>query len=190
MAQNLKYGTYYSSSKKSSGSPSWRWLVLGVIVAAVLGIGLYVFTLLSGNAKNDLILLTVRESSLLALANSSTVSTNIRDPDLGTANSNATILLASDVASLNANTGTKQLPSDLVKREADTNTDNLKQAALLDKFDSTYQKIVVQKVEALISEAQTLRAQLSSKTSRDTVDRAIVNLQSIDKQFTQLTGLQ
>lgn len=188
-AQNLRYGTYYSNPKVRSGSPNWRLFgFAGIIMVVVLGIGLYAVSLLNSSSKNDLTLLAVRESSLLTLANSSTKT--IRDPNLATANSNTTILLAGDVSSLSANAGITQLPANLVTSEADTNTNTLKQAVLLDKFDSTYQQIVVQKVVALISEAQTVRGKLSSKASRDVVDGVIVNLQSIDKQFTQLTNLQ
>jgi hypothetical protein len=180
----LQYGTYYSATKSGPGSPMGRLVIIGVIVAVLLGVGLLVLTLLNGNTRNDLTLLAVRENSLLTLANSSSVS--IRNPDLATANSNATILLTSDVASMISNTGIKKLPPDLVKKEADTNGDNLKQASLLDKFDITYRKIVLQKVEALIAEAQTVRTTLSSKATKALVDHAILNLQSIDKQFTQV----
>lgn len=181
---NLQYGTYYSAPKTGSNNQMQRLLVIGVIVAVLLGGGLLVFNLLQGSSKNDLTLLAVRENSLLTLANNSTKS--IRDPDLATANSDATILLTSDVASINSNTGTKKLPDDLVKKEADTNSDNLKQASLLNRFDTTYRQLVIQKVEALISEAQTVKATLSNKSSLGAVNQTLVNLQSIDKQFSQL----
>jgi hypothetical protein len=180
----LKYGTYYSATKSGPSSPMGRMIIIGVIVAVLLGVGLLVVTLLNGNTRNDLTLLAVRENSLLTLANGSTAS--IRNPDLATANSNATILLTSDVASMVNNTGIKKLPADLVKKEADTNGDNLKQASLLAKFDTTYRALVLQKVEALITEAQTVRTTLSSKSTKALVDQAILNLQSIDKQFTQV----
>lgn len=180
----LKYGTYYSASKGIAGKPSQRLIIIGVIVAVVISLGLLALTVLNGNTKNDITLLAVRENSLLVLANGSTAS--IRDPDLATANSNATILLTSDVAGMVSATGIKKLPADLVKKEADTNGDNLKQASLLNKFDTTYRQLVLQKVDALISEAQTVRTTLSGKSTKAAVDQAIVNLQSIEKQFTQL----
>ena len=180
----LKYGTYYSATN-SPGNKTQRLVIVGVIIAVVLGGGLLALTLTSGNIKNDLTLLAVRENSLATLTNASTPS--IRDPDLSTANSNATILLISDVSNIVTNAGVKQLPGDLVKKEADTNSDSLKQAALLDKFDTAYRQLIIKKVEALISEAQTVRGTLNSKSARSIIDQAIVNLQSIDRQFTQLT---
>ncbi len=180
----LKYGTYYSTTKSGPGSPMQRLIIIGAIVAVLIGVGLVVLTTLGSGSKNDITLLAVRENSLLTLANGSTAS--IRDPDLATANSNATILLTSDVASIINSTGIKKLPPDLVKKEADTNGSSLKQASLLNKFDTTYRKLIIQKVEALISEAQTVRGTLSGKSTRDATDQAISNLQSIDKQFTQL----
>ena len=182
MAQNLNYGTYYSSPN-NAGSKTQRLVIVGIIIAVVLGGALLVFSMLNGNNQNDLTLLAVRESSLLTLTNATTTTTNIRNQDLATANSNASILLLSDVTSMLKVTGQKALPSDLIKKEADTNGDTLKNAALLDKFDSTYKQIVVQKVEALISEAQTLRG--LNKSSQNVVNQAIINLQAIDKQFTQ-----
>jgi hypothetical protein len=184
MAQNLKYGSYYSAPKGASNNKTQRMLIIGVIIAVVLGLGLLVLNMLGGSSKNDLTLLAVRENSLLTLANAST--TSIRNPDLATANSNASILLTSDVASIMRSANLKNLSGDLVKKEADTNGDSLKQASLLDKFDTTYRQLVLQKVEALISEAQTVRTSISSKSTRSVVDQAIVNLQSIDKQFSQL----
>lgn len=182
----LQYGTYYSDQPKGSGSKVMRLVILGAIIAAVIGIALMAISLLSGNTKNDLTLLAVRENSLLVLANTSQQS--IRNPDLSTANSNATVLLTSDVASIVVDTGIKKLPDDLVKKEADTDTEALKQASLLNKFDSTYRQIVLGKVGALISQGQTVRKAVNSnKKSRDIVDKAIVNLQSIEKQFTDLS---
>lgn len=162
-----------------------RLIVVGIIVAVVVGGGLFALNLLNSNSKSDLTLLAVRENSLLTLANASTTTASISDQDLATANSNAILFLTSDVTSLLHITGQKSLPSDLVKKEADTNGSALKNATLLNKFDSTYRQIVVQKVEPLITEAQALRGSVG-KSSQAVVDKAIVNLQSIDKQFTQL----
>lgn len=182
--QNLGYGTYYSDHPNGPRNKTTRFLVIGVIVAAVIGIGLFVANLLIGNSRNDLTLLAVRENSLLTLANAS--QKNIRSPELSLANSNATVLLTSDVVSMTSDLGMKKLPDDLVKKEADTNAENLKQASLLNKFDSTYRQIVLEKVSTLITQAQTVRDALGSGKSRDTVNKAIVNLQSIEKQFGDL----
>lgn len=181
--QGLGYGTYYSSQPTNNNSLAKRFLIIGVIVAVLIGGGLFALNLLSGNAKNDLTLLAVRENSLLVLATTS--EKNIRNPDLSTANSNTTVLLTSDVASIIADTGIKKLPDDLVRKEADTHTEDLRQAALLNRFDITYRQLVLEKVDALISQAQTVRNSVSKK-SREVVDRALVNLRSIQKQFTDL----
>ena len=182
--KGLGYGTYYSSQPNNSSSMVRRLLIIGVIVAILISAGLFILNMLSGNAKNDLTLLAVRENSLLVLANAS--GKNIRDPDLNTVNSNATVLLTSDVASIVSDTGIKKLPDDLVKKEADTHTEDLKQAVLLNKFDTTYRQLVIEKVEALISQAQMVHDSLSSRKSRDVVDKALINLRSIQKQFTDL----
>jgi hypothetical protein len=183
--QGMGYGTYYSNQPKKPAGKIMRFVIIGVIAAVLIGGGMLVYTLLSGNAKNDLTLLAVRENSLLTLANAS--QKTIRNPDLSTANSTASILLTSDTASISSNLGLKSLPGDLVKQEADTNGDTLKQAALLNKFDSTYQQIVLQKVSALITEVQTVRNSVSGKNTKAVIDQAITNLQSIKTQFTNLS---
>jgi hypothetical protein len=182
--QGLGYGTYYSNQPNKPGIPKPA-LIIGLVLAVVLGGGMLFLTLTSANSRNDITLLAVRENSLLALAN--TAQKSIRDPDLSTANSNATLLLQSDVASMVIDTDIKKLPDDLVKKEADTHTDALKQASLLNKFDSTYRQLVLEKVSAIVVQAQTVRTNTSSKKSRAVIDQAIENLQSIDKQFTDLT---
>lgn len=182
--QRLQYGTYYSSQPTGGGSKKTRLLIVGLIFALLIGIGLTAFNLFSGSSRNDLTLLAVRENSLLNLANESQKS--IRNADLSVANSNATVLLTSDVTTIIADTGIKKLPEDLVKKEVDTNAETLKQASLLSKFDSTYRALVLEKVRALLSQAQTVRAAVSSKKDRDLVDKVLVNLQSIEKQFTDL----
>lgn len=180
----LGYGTYYSNQPAGTGNKIKRFLLVGVIAAAVIGVGLFGLTLLSGNSKNDMTLLAVRENSLLVLATSS--EKNIRHPDLSTANSNAMLLLTSDVASIISDTGIKKLPDDLVKREVDTNTERLAQANLLNKFDSTYRQVVLEKIGVLIPQAQTVKNSVSTKKSRELLDKVIVNLQSIQKQFTDV----
>jgi hypothetical protein len=182
--QGLGYGTYYSSQPNKGAGKTQRMIIVGVIVAAVIGLGLFALNLMSGSGKSDMTLLAVRENSLLTLANASDKS--IRDPDLATANSNATILLTSDVNNIIADTGIKKLPDDLVKKEADTNADTLKQANLLNKFDTTYHQIVLQKVSALVAQAQTVRTSVTSKKSRAVIDHVITNLQSIEKQFSDV----
>lgn len=179
--QNLQYGTYYSSQPSSGPSKKTKLLVIGIIIALLAGIGLTVATLFSSSSRNDLTLLGVRENSLLALANES--QKNIRNADLSVANSNATVLLTSDVTTLVAEVG--KFPDDLVKKEADTNGENLKQASLLNKFDSTYQSLMLDKVAALITQAETLRPNVG-KSDQALVDKILVNLKSIEKQFTDL----
>lgn len=183
--QRHQYGTYYSNNSKGSGSKTTRFMIIGVIVAGVIGAALLGASLLNGNSRNDLTLLAVRENSLLTLANAS--QKEIRHPDLSIANSNATVLMTSDVATVVTDTGIKKLPDDLVKKEADTNAETLKQASLLNKFDITYRQIVLTKVTALISQAETLQPTVSNKKSREVVDKIIVNLKSIQKQFTDLS---
>lgn len=139
-------------------------------------------SLLNGNTKNDLVLLAAKESSFATLANESQKS--IRSPDLATANSNAAILLTSDTANLLNVTGAKKLDGGLVKQQADTNGERLKQALLLDKFDTIYRQVVLEKAGALTTETQTLKGKVNDKKSRVALDQILTNLDSITKQFT------
>jgi hypothetical protein len=184
MAQGLKYGTYYSGSANRRASSVRLYVIVGIVAAILLGAGMLLLTIASGNAKADLNLLAARENSLLTLATAS--QKNINNPDLATANSNASILLTSDVATILDATGTSKLDANLVKQEADTNGDKLKQASLLAKFDSSYRQIVIDKVAALITQATKLISQSSGKT-KTSLDRVLTNLNSISKQFTQLS---
>jgi len=182
--QGLQYGTYYSSQPSRGVGKLPKWLIIGVIAALLLGIGLTVLNLLGGSSRNDLTLLAVRENSLLTLANDSQKS--IRSADLSVANSNATVLLTSDVTTTITQIGVKKLPDDLVKKEADAHAEELKQAGLLNKFDSTYRTIVLGKVSALITQTESLQTTVSSKKDRELVGKILINLQSIEKQFTAL----
>ncbi len=181
---NLQYGTYYSSQPGTGPGKKQKILIIGIIVAVLFGVIFMATSLLSGNAKNDVILLAAKESSFATLANESQKS--IRDPDLATANSNAAILLTSDTTNLLSVTGTKKLDGNLVKQQADTNGERLKQASLLDKFDSTYQQVVLEKTSALTTETRTLRGKVSDKKTSAALDQVITNLDSITKQFTAL----
>ena len=137
--QNLGYGTYYSSGAGKAPNKMTRLILVGVIIAAVLGAVLFALSLFSGNIRGDLTLLAARENSLLQLANAS--QKTIRDDNLSTANSNAAILLASDVSSLLTAASATKLPEDLIKKEADTNGDKLKEASLLDKVIANLESI-------------------------------------------------
>jgi hypothetical protein len=181
----LKYGTYYSVQPNGGPSKVVRILILGIIVMAGLGGILFFLSTLGGSYKNDVTLLAARENSLLQLANTSQKS--IRSDTLATANSNAAILLASDASSIVTSTGIKKLPENLVKQEADTNADKLKQALLLDKFDITYRKVVLDKVANLITQAKLVRTAAPSDSNRKQLDGIITNLESINKQFTDIT---
>lgn len=181
---NLQYGTYYSSQPGTAPGKKQKMLLVGIIAAVLLGVVFTAISLLSGNAKNDLILLAAKENSFATLANESQKS--IRDPDLATANSNAAILLTSDMTNLLNVTGAKKLDGSLVKQQADTNGERLKQASLLDKFDTTYRQVVLEKTSSLMAEAQSLKGRVSDKKTRAALDQILTNLNSITKQFTAL----
>jgi len=158
--------------------------MIGVIVLVLIGLGFGIMTLLSNNAKADSTLLAVRENSLLNVATDA--QENITGDDLRVANSNATILLQSDVTGIVSATGIKKLPDGLVKQYVDTNGDDLKQAKLLDKFDSTYTKLMLQKVSELITLAQTTETKTTVKEYKAEVTKSLNNLKSIQKQFQAL----
>jgi len=180
----LKYGTYYSGQTNSGPSKMRQFAVIGIILAVLVGVGLTVLSLLNGNTKTDLVLLAAKESSFATLTTSS--QTKIRSDDLSTANSNASILLTSDSANVLAASGEKKIDGGLLKQQADTNGDRLKQAQLLDKFDITYRQIVLDKIATLTTEIKTLRNKIGDKKKRAVLDQALTNLDSINKQFTQL----
>lgn len=159
--------------------------MIGVIALVLIGLGFGVMTLLSNNAKADITLLGVRENSLLTVA--SDAQENITSDDLRVANSNATILLTSDVTSIVSVTGIKKLPDGLVKQYVDTSGEDLKQAKLLDKFDSTYTRLMLEKINDLIALAKTTETKTSTKAYKTEVTKALQNLQSIQKQFQALS---
>ena len=74
----------------------------------------------------------------------------------------------------------------LVKENDDTSSEELKEAKLLDKFDSTYAKLMVQKVTDLITLAEAAEAKTDTKTYKEQVTKSLQNLQSIQKQFQAL----
>lgn len=180
--QGLQYGTYYSNSAKKPGPSMQKYIIIGLILAVLLGGAMLLLSLSSNSAKSDINLLAARENSLMTLTTGS--QSKIRSADLATANSNASILLASDVNTLLGASGTDKLDSDLIKQEADTNSDKLEQSSLLNKFDETYRQIVIDKTATMITQATKLRDQ-SSGSSKTALDQVLTNIQSINKQFTQ-----
>lgn len=181
----LQYGTYYSNQPAGGASSKSKLLMIAVIVLVLIGLGFGVMTLMSNNAKSDITLLAVRENSLLTVA--SEAQENITSDDLRVANSNATILLQSDVTSIVSVTGIKKLPDGLVKENVDTSSEDLKQAKLLDKFDSTYISLMLQKVGDLVILAKSTEAKTSTKAYKEQVTKSLHNLQSIQKQFQALS---
>ena len=184
--QKSQYGTYYSSPSGGGASGKSKFLMIGLIAAVLVAVGLFAASLFSNNDKDDLALLAARESSLLTVATAA--KDKISSSPLSVANSNAIILLTSDTAGLINVTGIKKIPDNLKKQEADTNTETLSQAELLGTFDETYAKIVLQKVNIMISEAEALENNVSSKTYRDAISASLENLKSIQKQFKAATG--
>ncbi len=181
---NLQYGTYYSAHPGKAAPPFNKIIIFGLVAAIVIGGALLAITLVNGNSKQDVTLLGVRENSLLNLMAKSQKS--IRDPNLNTVNSNSAILLAGDVTALLADAKLKAFPGDLVKKEADTNTSKLAQAALLNTFDTTYQGVILSKVSPLITQAKALRSSVGTTKTGSDIDHAIANLESINTQFTNL----
>ena len=182
---SLGYGTYYSGPAKQPASSTRKLLPIVGVVILLLAAALFVLPLLGDANKKDVTLLAVHENSLLTLVNGSRQT--IRNPDLSAANSTASLLLLNDVTAFLGDTNQTILPSDLVKQAADTNSSKLKQAVLLNKFDTTYRQIIQGKAATLATEAQTVRTKVSNKKLQTDLDQAIVNLQSIDKTF---SGLQ
>jgi hypothetical protein len=180
----LKYGSYYSGQTNSGPGKMRQFAVIGIILAVLVGVGLTVMAFLSSNTKNDLVLLAAKNNSFATLTTTS--QPKIRSDELSIANSNASILLTSDSTNLVAVSGAKKLDGGLVKQQADTNGERLKQAQLLDKFDITYRQIVLDKIAALTTETKTLRGKIGDKKTRAALDQALTNLDSINKQFTQL----
>lgn len=180
----LQYGTYYSNQPAGGASSKSKLLMIAVIILVLGGLGFGIMTLLSNNAKADITLLAVKENSLLTVTTAA--QENITNDDLRVANSNANILLQSDVTSIVGVTGIKKLPDGLVKENVDTSSEELKEAKLLDKFDSTYAKLMVQKVTDLITLAEAAEAKTDTKTYKEQVTKSLQNLQSIQKQFQAL----
>lgn len=181
----LQYGTYYSNQPSGGASSKSKLLVIAVIVLVLIGLGFGIMTLLSNNAKADVTLLAVKENSLLSVTTAA--QENITNDDLRVANSNANILLQSDVTSIVSVTGIKKLPDGLVKENVDTSSEELKEAKLLDKFDSTYTKLMIQKVGDLIVLAESAEAKTNTKEYKAEITKALQNLQSIQKQFQALS---
>ena len=158
--------------------------VLAIIIAAVL-----LLNTNSGGGKDDIARISARYSSLSKFISSN--QNSIKNSNLRTINSNANLLIASDDSTFRAIlTGTygEKAPSKtIVAAEADTSEPQLKEASLIDRFDTKYLSILEEK----LTNTQLLLKKISRENKKADVqaatETASKNIEDIYKQLETLS---
>ena len=166
------------------------YLVIGLGAAMVIALILFVLSVLGGSGRSDITTLTVRADNLQALAEAS--QKRIKSQDLGSINVDTNLLTSSDSTKLHSillkKFGIKNVPSNIIKNELDTDSDQkLKDAELLNKFDLAYRQLLRDKIASVLTLARKIQAETGDKNVNQAVATIITNLTTIDKQLAALS---
>lgn len=164
-------------------------IVVGLGLGVLVAISLMLMVIFNGGNKDAYMRMLVHQQELQTLTDSS--QKRIRSSDLAKINSSAALLLSSDSTALNMQLdkryGEKTVPADFRKNNQDTTIESkLKQAELLNKFDTTYRNLLIAKINAIVPEAEPLKNE-GNREFNVAVQTAIKNLQEIRSQLEALS---
>ncbi len=161
-----------SSTRSQNARISPKLLLIGGIVLLLVIVSAGFVILSSGkNPVSQMQRLSVRFDTLQAIVLEG--SSNIGDGDLRKINTDASIILAGDIKTINdamSANGLKKAPKEIANAEADQETlDKLKDALANGRFDSVYQTALTQKLESTMA----LMSEIHDKTSSRTLKAAL-----------------
>ena len=165
------------------------YLMIGLIGGILLAVIIAFVTLTSSSNKPDFMVLVARESDLLRIAQK--VKANVRSDDLNKANTEAILLITSDNSALTSLLRTvykaNSIDGNILVKETDsTAIINMQNAALLNKFDTSWRTLVHSKLTDIVTIAQKIKAEEHNATVRKAVQTAITNAETIDKRMAAL----
>ncbi|MGH7196992.1 MAG: hypothetical protein ACREGJ_04510 [Candidatus Saccharimonadales bacterium] len=164
-------------------------IALGFVGLILITIGFVLVGSLTSGPKNNLAALVVREEQLQTFIKNA--QGKIKSGDLAKINSDAHLLIATDSLALRAQLGTvygqKKISDDIVKREADSaSAKKLADAELINAFDTTYSRILRDKLASAFQLANKVRLESKNSNLKKVLAQAITNLETIDKQVADL----
>ena len=168
-----------------------RVIIAGSLIGAVLlGLLLLLFTILTGNSKDEYMTMIVHHNNLKSLVAES--QKRVKSSDLEKINSDANLQLTTQSVTLTEQLQkkfkAKGVNSSFAKKLADTTTaSKLTEAELLDKFDITYRKIVRDKIAQLITEAIKMRDDIGGKEFTQTMNNYIKDMKTLDSRLNELS---
>jgi hypothetical protein len=188
------YGAAAEYHKPTGGVPAFNpriFIVIGLVVGllVVLGIGYSFISSLSQGPQQDYTSLVARETALQALIDKQ--KTNIKSDDLKTINTNANMLLLTNLNTLNgllkSQFGLDAVPETVTATEADPTTDTTLQTAQLGgTFDQAYIAALQNKVASGLQLAQKVEGESSGAKLKAALESLKVTLNSISDSLSKV----
>ncbi|HEX6258748.1 MAG TPA: hypothetical protein VFZ48_04680 [Candidatus Saccharimonadales bacterium] len=158
-----------------------------LLLALIVGSALLIASSNDG-LKKSLQRLTVRLEVLQSMTNDAREA--IVNPDLAKINSDASILVTGSIASLEkpmVAAGRGSVTDDNKKAEADTATlETLKQAKLTGNFDTTFARVLGQKIDTVLALLAETYGQTNSVSLKSALDHEYTNFKSIKEELSKL----
>ena len=184
----LGYGSYSKYESKPRRLPPVP-VIVGVIAALFIGVVFVVLNSLASGPKQDFTILAVREGNLQAFITGH--QSSIGNADMGKLNAEASLFLGTNSRTLYSELanlyGVSQAPDPIVAAETDTTSAGQRNnAALVNRYDSTYRQIVREKLLNTLTLAQKVQSETSNQRVSSELTVIIGNLQRADKEYAAL----
>jgi hypothetical protein len=186
------YGAAAEYNKPSGFQFNRKFLLIGlvaiVVITAMLVTGAVITSLNAGPGR-DLATLIARQSALQSILEKN--KDQIKNADLRKANADTNLFLASNTVALTPYLlsiySLKTIPLDISSRESSaTDASDLKQAAQVGKFDTTYIGFVRTKLASVLGLAQKVLDEVGNQNLKTDLQAAINAIQNADDQLAAL----
>ncbi len=142
----------------------------------LIGLFLFVITLFSGSSKDDLKIMMAHHENLRTVVDES--QSKIINGDLSKSSSDINLWLTSQTTALNSQLqkkfGEKKVSAETIKKYADASIETtLEEAEQLSRFDEAYQKLLLEKLGSLKTEAQNVKSSVGGKEFSAVIDAYI-----------------
>jgi hypothetical protein len=176
-----------TAQKPASSFPARLVIIVAILLGAIIG-GFLLIASSSDDTGQLLQRVSARQATTLRLVADG--QKNLTRDDLKKINSELSIILLSDNASLQAelaDAGIKKLEKEVVSAEADQTTfEKLASAKLNAQYDATYQTTLTQKLESLRALLRELHDKTKSKSLKAVLARGYTHLTTYVNELSKL----
>lgn len=188
-ADTRPYGTYTQYGVQSRGNRIFTIVGLVLLILVIISGAFLILNAINSGPKNDFMAMTAQEDNLYIFV--AAQRDNVQNQDLHKINADAQILLASSSISLHntlqVNYGSNLLPDNVVANAQDTTSaGKLKDASLINKFDTVYKGILQDKISNLQVSARSTQREISDPASSKAIEKLLYSLQTLAKQLNDL----